>query len=203
MKLRTDATTTKTGKPIQVKLLAEQCEAVMPLAKRDQFYGPAHDMALGAGIIVRSAAIPIFLPDREAYGTGRGAALILTHECDIEPENIRPFNDKALIAPITSLDRFVDEFAKVHSTQEVMAFATNVARGNVPRICFLPRFGNEQSPLQFGGLIDLNFVTSCAVQSLLKSSILCSLSGYAIGVIDRALQNHLLRPKTDRVPLPH
>lgn len=189
--------------PIDPVSLAIQCEGLSPLYKRDQFYGAAHGMALGTGIIVTNVAIPVFLPDVDAYGTGRGAALILTHECDIDPENIRPFNDKALIAPIIRFDKYLETAAHDYSSQEINAFATNVARGNTTRLCFIPRFGDDKSPLHFGAFIDFNYVTSSGLQSLVKSPILCSLTGYAIGVIDRALQNHLFRAKVDRPPLPH
>ena len=198
-----DETGRTEDEPIDPVSLATQCEGLLPFAKRDQFYGPAHGMALGSGIIVANVAIPVFLPDADAYGTGRGAALVLTHECDIDPANIRPFNDKALIAPIIRFDKYLETAAREYSQQDIRAFATNVARGNTTRLCFLPRYGDVKSALHFGAFIDLNYVTSCGLQSLVKSPILCSLTGYAIGVIDRALQNHLFRAKADRPPLPH
>ncbi|MEA3264603.1 MAG: hypothetical protein U9R07_14080 [Pseudomonadota bacterium] len=175
----------------------------MPLAKRDQFYGPANAMGLGSGLIVTNVAQPVYLPDPDAYGTGRGAALILTHECDIDPENIRPFSDKALIAPIIKLEKYIENFGADHGRDDTISLASHVAKGNTSRLFFLPRFGDEASPLRFGALIDFNYITSCGLQSLVKSPVLCSLSGYAISVIDRALQNHLFRPKVDPAPLPH
>ena len=190
-------------KPIDAASLAVQCEELMPFVNRGQFYGPANGMALGSGIIVTNVAVPVFLPDKDAYGTGRGAALILSHECDIDPNNIRPFNDKALVAPLIRFDRYIDGASQQVSRNDIIAFATNVARGNTTRLCFLPRYGDTDSPLHFGAFIDLNYLTSCGLQSLAKASVLCSLTGYAIGVIDRAIQNHLFRPKADRPPLPH
>jgi hypothetical protein len=182
--------------------LASQCEQLMPLAKRDQFYGPAHAMGLGSGIIVTDVAQPIYLPSHDAYGTIRNAALILTHECDIDPANIRPFSDKALIAPIIRLEKYIESFGADHGKDDTISLASNVAKGKTSRLFFLPRFGDEASPLRFGALIDFNYITSCGLQSLAKSQVLCSLSGYAITIIDHALQNHLFRPKVDLAPLP-
>jgi hypothetical protein len=183
--------------------LANQCEQLMPLARRDQFYGPPNGMGLGSGIIVTSVAQPIYLPDVDAYGTGRGAALILTHECDIDPDNIRPFSDKAIVAPFIKLDKYVENFSADLGKEDTISLASHAAKGNTPRLFFLPRFGNDESPLYFGALIDFNYITSCGLQSLAKSPVLCSLSGYAISIVDRALQNHLFRQKADPAPLPH
>lgn len=182
--------------------LAIQCENLMPFVKRDQFYGSPNGMGLGSGIIVTNVAQPVYLPEHDAYGTGRGAALVLTHECDIDPDNIRPFSDKAIVAPIIKLDKYVESFSAEHGKKDTLSLASHAAKGNTTRLFFLPRFGNDQSPLHFGALIDFNYITSCGIQSLVKSPILCSLSGYAITIIDRALQNHLFRPKVDPVPLP-
>lgn len=183
--------------------LASKCDELLPLAKSGQFYGPAHGMAIGSGVIVSSIPMPVYLPDQEAYATGKGAALVLTHECDIDPDNIRPFNDKALVAPLIRFEKYVQTASQEYSSQEINAFASNVASGNTTRLCYLPRFGDGSSPLHFGAFIDLNYITSCGIQSLIRSPILCSLSGYAISFIDRALQNHLFRAKADRAPLPH
>lgn len=183
--------------------LANQCEQLMPFAKRGQFFGPATGMGLGSGIIVTNVAQPIYLPDVDAYGTGRGAALVLTHECDIDPENIRPFSDKALVAPIIRLEKYIESFGRNHGINDTISLASHAAKGNTPRLFFLPRFGDDNSPLHFGGLIDFNYITSCGLQSLGRSPILCALSGYAISIIDKALHNHLFRPKVDSVPLPH
>lgn len=175
----------------------------MPLAKWDQFYGPVNGMALGSGIIVTNVAQPVYMPNRDAYGTGKGAALILTHECDIDPDNIRPFSDKALIAPIIKLEKFIEELSNNHARDDIISLASHVAKGNTSRLFFLPRFGDTASPLRFGALIDFNYITSCGIHSLAGSPMLCSLSGYGISAIDRALQNHLFRPKADSAPLPH
>lgn len=175
----------------------------MPFAKADQFYGHAGGMALGAGIIVSSVPQPFYLPKDEGFATVKGAALILTHECDIDPDNQRPFNDKALVVPLIKFDRYVSEAAQGYAPDEIVAFLTNVASGKTTRLCFLPRFGGEESPLYSGALLDLNSLTFCGVQSLNKSPILCSLTGYAIGIIDRTLQNHLFRAKADNPPQPH
>lgn len=182
--------------------LAQKCEELMPYWKRGQFYGPANEMGLGSGIVVTNVAQPVYLPDIDAFGTGRGAALILTHECDIDPNNIRPFSDKAIVAPLIKLDKYLENFNADSNNADAISFATNVAKGNTTRLHFLPRFGDNQSPLHLGAFIDFNYITSCGIQSLANSPILCSLSRYAISIIDRALANHLFRPKADVPPPP-
>ncbi len=182
--------------------LADRCDRLMPLAKRDQFYGQADRMALGSGVIVGKVKVPVWLPDAEAYGTGATTALILTHECDIDPENVRPFSDKALIAPLQGLAKLTDVLTSKLGVAETISLVNNVASGKTTRLFYLPRLGGEEHPLHFGAIIDFNYVASCGVQALAKCEKICALTGYGLTAIDRALQNHLFRPKADPIPGP-
>lgn len=183
--------------------LARACEEALPHSKAGQFYGPIGDMAFGTGVIVTDLPYPVFLPNAGAYGTRRGTALIMSHECDIDPDNVRPFNDNALVAPVIGLRTYVENVAHLYSADETRSFILAVAKGLTTRLLFLPRFGDSSCPLYYGGLIDLNFMTSCGVKALSEASKICALSGAAISIVDVALQNHLIRPKADTPPLPH
>jgi hypothetical protein len=188
---------------LNAETLANECDetARRRLAKSDQFYGQSAGMALGTGVIVEDLVLPIYLPNENAYATGKGAALILTHECDIEPTNIRPFNQNAIVAPLIPLASYIK--TSPQTDQESRVFALHVANGNMTRVTYLPRLGGNSSPLFVGAFVDFNFITSCGVTALTQSRIICSLTGYAISVIDNALKNHLFRPKADHAPLPH
>ncbi|WP_239436195.1 hypothetical protein [Sphingomonas sp. ACRSK] len=188
--------------PLDVAALASECEACIPHTKSGEFYGPVGELSFGTGLIVANLPYPVYLPDRGAYGTRLGNALILTHECDIDPDNIRPFNSNVLVAPIIGLNQYVNSVAGIHSQSETRSLMLNVASGNTTRLVFLPRYGDSSCPLYYGGLVDLNFLASCGVQALTQSDKLCFLSGAAIGMVDVALQNHLMRPKAETPPLP-
>lgn len=189
--------------PLDAIELANLCESALPYSKGGQFYGASDSLSFGTGLIVDRLAYPVFVPTAGAYGTRAGPALILSHECDIDPDNIRPFNSNVLVAPITKLSSYIDSVKGVYTPEETKSFLLNVAAGKTTRLCFLPRFGDEGGPLYSGGIVDLNFLASCGVSALVASEKVCSLSGFAITTIDVALQNHLLRPKAEKPPLPN
>jgi hypothetical protein len=97
-------------------------------------------MALGSGIVVTNVALPVYLPDHDAYGTGRGAAsfsrtsaisiLIISDRLTIK-RSCRSSNLENLY-----------EFSAKYGRQETISLASNVAKGNTTRLFFLPRFGD-------------------------------------------------------------
>ncbi|MDR6135724.1 hypothetical protein QE361_002719 [Sphingomonas sp. SORGH_AS802] len=188
--------------PLDPISVANECEQAIPHTKAGQFYGPVGSLSFGAGVIVENLAYPVYVPNAGAYGTRLGTALVLSHECDIDPDNIRPFNSNVLVAPIIKLGDYISQAAATYSHIETKSFLLNVASGKTTRLFFLPRFGSSTSSLYQGGLIDLNFLASCGVGALVKSTKVCALSGFALTTLDIAIQNHLIRQKSEKPPMP-
>jgi hypothetical protein len=174
----------------------------MPLSKADQFYGSAEGLSLGAGLIVSEVPIPVFLANEVAYGTAKGTVVVLTHECDIDPANIRPFNDYAVVLPIIPLRSMITLLQEQLSDLEIRSFVMSAAGGQMSRLGYLPRFGSLGDPLYAGGIVNYNYMTSCGVAALATGRVVCSLTQYAMGTLDIALQEHLRRPKAEALPQP-
>lgn len=191
---------TDESEPLDPKTLADECDAALKIAKPDQFYGPSGTMALGAGLIVTNVPYPLYLPHEQVYGTATGTAVIVTHECDIDIENVRPFNTQALIIPLIPITSIVKMFSGKSSVKETRDLVLNVASGYTHRLTYLPRLGSADEPLYTGAILDLNFMTSCGINALAAAKAVCSLTDYGISILDRALQNHLFREKSDTVP---
>jgi hypothetical protein len=71
-----------------------------------RFYGSGQSLSLGAGLLFRGVRYPIYVEATYLFMTVRGMVYVLTHECDVDPNNIRPFNDDVLICPVIPLGDF-------------------------------------------------------------------------------------------------
>jgi len=155
------------------------------------FYGGTSDLGLGAGLLYANVRQPAFDSERRLYRTIRGLAYVITHECDTEQENDRPFIDSVLICPIIRFEEFVDE----GGISNLLGFLGDVAQRRVPRLAYLP----TASQLPYGGLLYLNRITSTHISAFDEAGTACIAAVSAIGLreIDVALQNLLLREKSD------
>src|SRR5215213_135774 len=73
------------------------------------FYGPANELSLGAGLIYSDVLYPLFNEDTGLFETASGMVLVLTHECDVDVENVRHLNEFLVCCPITPFPIFADE----------------------------------------------------------------------------------------------
>ena len=174
--------------------------AAYPAPGRDRFYGPVGNAALGAGLVLTNIEYPTYLVDEDRFAIVKGPAVVLTHECDLDPENERILNGNALICPIIPLDALVDSLNKVVDYEEAKRFISNVSARYVNRVVYLPPIPDV---IPKGGYLYLNLLTNTHVSRLQGENITqpCMLSVDGFREIDFALERHLRRPKADRVPL--
>jgi hypothetical protein len=178
---------------------AYELAAGYPAPGRDRFYGPVGDAALGSGLILTNIEYPTYLIEEERFGVLRGPVMVLTHECDLDPENERILNDNALICPIIPLDALVEALNQAVDYDEAKRFVSNVSARYVNRLLYLPPIPDL---IPLGGYLYLNLLTNTHVSKLQAEDVAqpCMLSVDGFRELDFALERHLRRPKADRVP---
>lgn len=180
----------------KVAEIAEQNFPYIPGA----FYGAAAGLSLGVGLIYDGVKYPLFDREEGLFDTAIGPSYILTHECDVDPANDRNFNDYILICPIMPFDNFALQFDDDHSEGALMRFLPPLFSDKVFRVFYFPPFPGASMP--YGGLIYLNQICSTHVSEFQTEAAqpICALSSYAQQILDRKIENHLLRPKAERLP---
>lgn len=166
-----------------------------------RFYGPAAGLDWGAGLIVRGLAYPFYDTDEAEFAVGVGRAYIVSHECDIDPANDRPFNDTALICPIIPLEVLLDKYLAGRTEDQVRSFINALGRRAVDRAAYIPTIADE---LPYGGVLYLNAMTHTNVAELNRKGVekCCAVSAFGLRYVDAALNNALLkRPKAQSLPL--
>lgn len=168
-----------------------------------RFYSSGENISIGRGKLYNSVVYPIFDSDSRAFLTVEGLGYVLTHECDVDENNNKLFNTDVLICPIIPLQDVVEELEQDHSPVQLVSFLTNLGARNISRLVYLPTLGNR---LEYGGVLYLNQITN-APTSFFHSgyaSSIGALTGYGLTIVDYSIENHLLRPKADRLTLmPH
>jgi hypothetical protein len=165
-----------------------------------KFYSNAADLPVGVGSIFASVRLPLFDKDDALYYTSAESGYILSHECDIDTANDRPFSDLALICPILPLEDWIPAYLEDHTETELRSFLAHIGKRNVSRVFYLPPL---PPTLQFGGLMYLNQITHTHVSalSLEDARRIASVTEYGLQKLDHMIQNHLLRPKAVRLSL--
>lgn len=165
-----------------------------------KFYGPTNALSLGVGQFYSGISFPIFDEDHRVFVTAIGTVYLLTHECDIDQSNRRPFNTELLVCPIIDFRSFVEEYQSVLGQPDFVSLLARLGRREVYRLVYIPHF---PPALPYGGLLYLNQLTSthiCAFDDP-NARRICTVTSYGLREIDNALQNLLLRPKADALPL--
>ena len=170
-----------------------------------RFYGPADDLPLGSGLILKDCPLALTHPSEMRFQTALGLALVLTHECDADTRNDRYFNDHVLVCPIIPLDDFCAAYEDHLGPRSWAVFLDNLAAGHVFRAMYLPPPNKPlfTEELESGGIIYLNTISSCRVSWLenLDKHAICSLSEPAHWALDFKIRNHFLREKPTRLRL--
>jgi hypothetical protein len=175
------------------------------LARVGAFYGHADTLAPGAGVIFSGITFPAYSPEIGRFEIRRGLALILTHECDIDPANERDFNAYLVVAPILLMSSFAEIFETANRQDAARNLAGDIAADRVNRMFFLPpptHFVPVESLAQ-GGFIYLNAICSTHVDMLTEAAgarAECALSEYSLTALDHKLRNHFGRPKAEQLP---
>ena len=171
------------------------------------FYGSARGLSLGVGLIYDNVVYPLFNKDEVLSDTVRGLAYILTHECDVDQQNIRYFNDYILICPIIKFEEFAEDFSESHSIDALFGLIPDIVKNNVFRVQYVPPIPSHlvRGVLSYGGLLYLNQLcsTHVSVFGASETSQVCALSSYGLQMMDFKLHNHLLRPKAEFLPRLH
>lgn len=167
-----------------------------------KYYSSGKGLNIGAGQLYSGVRFPLFDIASSLFNTVEGEVYILSHECDIDQLNKRPFNDFALVVPIIRFEIWYQEFFKANaSTPEVVhSFLGRVAQREVSRLFYFPSTGRQ---LPFGGLIYLNQITHAHMSTFAASAVdrICTVTAYGLEKVDQMIQQHLLRPKDNRLAL--
>lgn len=164
-----------------------------------RFFSYSKDLSLGTGVIYQGIRYPIYDESRAIFQTATGFVLVLTHECDVDQNNARIFNDHALICPLIKFDIFVENYSSSLGSDLLKSFLANLGRRRISRVLYTPPFDG----MPFGSLLYLNQITSTHISTfkLEQAEQLCTVTAHGLAEIDNFLKNHLLRPKTERLPL--
>ena len=163
-----------------------------------RFYSPGTNVGLGKGTIFNSVLCPIFDPQHGKFLTVESLAYVLTHECDIEAENERSFNEELLICPILRLEDLVGIYESENAGDLLPSFLGNLGARNVSRLLFLPPIVDV---INFGGVLYLNQITHTHASTFARAETtkICAVTANGLHHIETGIENHLLRPKADRL----
>jgi hypothetical protein len=163
-----------------------------------RFYFPGNNLAIGKGLVFRDVACPLFEPADQRYVTAEVSAYLLTHECDVDQENDRLFNDSVLVCPILPLQDIVDEYKEAGLEGMLPSFLANLGAKNISRLVFIPPIPEF---LDYGGALYLNQITYTDVNALMngRAQKVCGLTAHGLTHVEYAIEHHLLRPKADRI----
>lgn len=167
-----------------------------------RFFNRGEGLSLGVGQVYRGVRFPMYNIDDALFDTVEGHALVLTHECDVDQENRRPFADYLLISPIIEFEALIQEYSRRLGDDRLQGFLVELAKRNVSRVAYLP-WGLATLP--YGGVINLNQICSTHVSAFESGSAEVSgaTTSYGLQIIDHQLTNHLFRPKTQSLGLCH
>lgn len=165
-----------------------------------KFYSGAEGLPVGAGSIYSAVRMPFFDKDSALYYTSAESGYVLSHECDIDPANDRPFSDLVLVCPIIPLEEWIPTYLEDHSEADLISLLAHIGKRNVSRVFYLPPL---PPTLQHGGLMYLNQITHAHVSALSFEAAqrIASVTEYGLQKLDHMIQNHLLRPKATPLQL--
>lgn len=165
-----------------------------------KFFSANPKLSVGAGTIYGNVRYPLLDTDQNIFDTVSGLVYVLTHECDVAQDNVRIFNSDLLICPIIPLEDFVAEYEEKLPHEQLIAFVVSLASRDVSRVIYIPTIPDA---LPYGGLLYLNQIssTNLSVFKLEDVKHVSAVTAYGLTIIDQAIQNHLLRPKAERLAL--
>jgi hypothetical protein len=139
--------------------------------------------------------------DEEAgrFAVKAGLVYVISHECDLDPENERLMNELAIVCPIMKMESFVAA-AEPLGDEFVSGFLSNLAARYVSRAVYLPPIADA---LPFGGMLYLNSISHTHISKLTNQETVAigCVTSRGLFEIDMALERHLRRPKADTLPL--
>ena len=145
---------------------------------------------------------PAYDIEAHRFRVYQGSVYVLTHECDIDQDNERPFNDLAVVCPVMRLEDLVEEYKAAGHEDKLYNLVQDIALDRIQRVFYLPPPHDlfEVEMLRGGAILYLNNLVSTHVSLLPPTAAQCALSEGALRQLDAKLQNHLFRPKSDSLP---
>lgn len=140
----------------------------------------------------------INLPDTT---TKRGAGIVLSNSCDINPLNERVFEASLCYAPIFSLPAYLDALRRQFPEERVASHERDLRRQTITQIFFLPKGGK----LTNDAIVFLDRIISIANQAIDRNDLsdrrLFTLSDFGAWLFTLKLSIHFcrIRDKVDRV----
>ncbi len=165
-----------------------------------RFYGEVGDLSLGAGIIVYPAAYPTYSVENSEFLVVEGLVYILTHECDLASENVRPFNDHAVICPIIPIEAALIAYREAFGAEQAASFFDAIGKRMVERVVYLPPIADI---LPLGGLMYFGLLSNIHVSELERPTAVraAAVTAYGLNIIDIAVENAFRRPKSESLSL--
>jgi hypothetical protein len=163
------------------------------------FWGAATGLSLGVGLLYSDVTYPLIDASTGRYDTVAGTILVLTHECDVSPDNARGLNEELLICPLIPFAEFMEEYVRTESIDTFKnSFVPSLSRDEIYRVMYLPPF--ETALLPQGALIYLNQICSTHVSMFAGNTAVQAISAPGLEKVDRKIRNHLFRPKAEILP---
>ena len=178
---------------------AYKCVSAASNSEPGRFYGAGiiAGVGFGKGCIYNDAVVPIFDVAQDRYRKATLSVYVLTHECDVDETNQRLFNESVLVCPVTPLEDVAAELDAELSEEQQKSFYSHLGAHKIPRLTYLPPVANA---LPYGGILYLNSITNSNVERFKAGAqFLCAVSAFGLQEIEYMLDNHLLRPKADRL----
>jgi hypothetical protein len=162
-----------------------------------RFFSPGTAVGLGKGKIYDQVSFPLFDPATRTFATVEGLAYVVTHECDVDGDNERIFSEDVLVCPILGLERLVALYLDEVGEERLISFLGSLGNKEVSRVVFLPPI--SQAVIPYGGVLYLNQITNTPRSTFEGAKEICAVTAFGLRHIEYILENHLLRPKADRL----
>ena len=159
---------------------------------RGNFFQPYSADFVGAGMLARDIRLPLFNEKTNKYLTVEAYVYVLSHECDFQDSNIRPFSDYLLVCPILDFEKFILNYITNFGDGKLQGFLAQLAQRNVYRAIYIPCY----DVYEYGGLLYFNLISHTHKSSFgndLKK-VIATTTPYSLRMIDSMLKNHLFRP---------
>lgn len=164
-----------------------------------RFLGPPADgLSIGAGLILGDVTFPAYDVGEGAFVVGDGMVYVISHECDLDADNDRPFNDSSVVCPIIPLDVVVEKYLATLNEEQLSAFLDAIGKRTVERVLFVPAIADV---LPYGGLLYFGTLTHTHISELTKEAVRrhSAVTAYGLNIIDLALERAIRRPKAQRL----
>jgi len=164
-----------------------------------RFYGRKDHSHLGVGLFYENIITPLYNEERKLFATVKRTVYIITHECDIDQENNRPFNEYVSFCAVIPLNELVNKYQeKWPGDDRLKDFLAKVARREIQRLVYVPPLSGSTA-LENGGFVYLNQIDSTHISVFDQVKPIAALSAYGLRELDMAFYSSLFRPKADYV----